>query len=91
MTLYYLGTGNFGLWDQRQAIIWVKENIDRFGGDPNKITIFGVSAGAACTSAQVMSQQNKGLFQRAIQQVFYVQKGHKVLLQGYYTAQTRVM
>ena len=64
-----LGTGNFGLWDQRQAIIWVKENIDRFGGDPNRITIFGESAGAGSVSAQVMGQHNAGLFQRAIQEV----------------------
>mgnify|MGYP001795763178 FL=1 len=66
---YPLGTGNFGLWDQRQAIIWVKENIDRFGGDPNRITIFGESAGAGSVSAQVMGQHNAGLFQRAIQEV----------------------
>ena len=47
----------------------MKENIDRFGGDPNKITIFGESAGAGSVSAQMMGQHNTGLFQRAIQQV----------------------
>lgn len=67
--LYFTGTGNYGLWDQRQAIIWVRENIDRFGGDPSRITIFGESAGAGSVSAQLMGQHNQGLFQRAIQQV----------------------
>ena len=47
----------------------MKENIDKFGGDPNKITIFGESAGAGSVSAQVMGQHNAGLFQRAIQEV----------------------
>ena len=63
------GTGNFGLWDQREAVVWVKQNIDRFGGDPNLITIFGESAGAASVSAQMMCPHNKDLFRRAIQQV----------------------
>ena len=63
------GTGNFGLWDQREAIVWVKQNIDRFGGDPDLITIFGESAGAASVSAQMMCPHNKDLFRRAIQQV----------------------
>jgi len=64
-----LGTGNFGLWDQRAAIMWVKENIDKFGGDPGRITIFGESAGAGSVSAQMMGRHNSGLFQRAIQEV----------------------
>ncbi|KAF6038746.1 hypothetical protein EB796_002947 [Bugula neritina] len=62
------GTGNFGLWDQRAAIMWVKQNIDKFGGDPELITIFGESAGAGSVSAQMMSRHNGGLFQRAIQE-----------------------
>ncbi|KAF6017686.1 CES5A [Bugula neritina] len=62
------GTGNFGLWDQRAAIMWVKQNIDKFGGDPGLITIFGESAGGGSVSAQMMSHHNGGLFQRAIQE-----------------------
>ena len=65
-----LGTGNFAMWDQRTALLWVKENIAQFGGDPDLVTIFGESAGAGSVSAQAMGQHNDGLFKRAIQQVF---------------------
>lgn len=58
--------GNYGLWDQHLAIKWVKENIGVFGGDADKITIFGESAGGASVSYQVFSLKNKDMFQRAI-------------------------
>ena len=63
------GKGNVGLWDQREEIMWVKENIDRCGGEHKRITIFGESAGGGSVSAKVMGKHNRGLFQRAIQQV----------------------
>jgi len=49
--------------------MWVKENIDKFGGDSELITIFGESAGAGCVSAQMMSPHNTGLFRRGIPEV----------------------
>ncbi|CAH1109552.1 unnamed protein product, partial [Psylliodes chrysocephalus] len=61
-------TGNFGLKDQLLAMEWVKDNIRYFGGDPQKVTIFGQSAGAASVSFHLMSKKSKGLFRAAIAQ-----------------------
>lgn len=59
--------GNYGLWDQRLAIQWVKDNIADYGGNPNKITLFGESAGAFAITDHMISPQNDvTLFQRAI-------------------------
>lgn len=58
--------GNAGMKDQVAAIKWVKKNIKNFGGDPDNITIFGESAGAASVSFHLMSPLTKGLFKRAI-------------------------
>ena len=44
---------NFGFQDQRKAIMWVRENIHHFGGDPERITIYGQSAGAVSTTAHM--------------------------------------
>uniref|UniRef100_A0A8C6S9S3 Carboxylic ester hydrolase n=1 Tax=Neogobius melanostomus TaxID=47308 RepID=A0A8C6S9S3_9GOBI len=60
--------GNYGLWDQHAAISWVKRNIEKFGGNPDNMTIFGQSAGAASVSYQMLSPHSKGLFRRAITQ-----------------------
>lgn len=59
---------NFGLLDQQAGVKWVIRNIAAFGGDPEKITIAGQSAGAGSVMAQVTNPANKGLFQRAIVQ-----------------------
>ncbi|MCQ2511915.1 MAG: carboxylesterase family protein [Lachnospiraceae bacterium] len=57
---------NFGHLDQRQGVIWAKNNIAAFGGDPENITIGGQSAGGGSVCAQLVSPLNEGLFQKAI-------------------------
>ena len=57
---------NFGLLDQLAGIKWVGRNIEKFGGNPKNITIFGQSAGGGSTTAHVCSEMSAGCFQRAI-------------------------
>jgi para-nitrobenzyl esterase len=61
-------SGNYGLMDQIAAIEWVRRNIRSFGGDPSKITVFGVSSGSLDVCNLMASPQAAGLFQRAILQ-----------------------
>uniref|UniRef100_A0A182QUV2 Carboxylic ester hydrolase n=1 Tax=Anopheles farauti TaxID=69004 RepID=A0A182QUV2_9DIPT len=58
--------GNGGLKDQNLAIRWVRDNISRFGGDPDNITLFGESAGGCSVHYHMVSERSRGLFQRAI-------------------------
>lgn len=58
--------GNAGLKDQVLALKWVKKNIIKFGGDPDRITIAGYSAGAQSVAALVVSPMSRGTFNGAI-------------------------
>jgi len=59
-------SGNYGTLDLIAALKWVQKNIAAFGGDPDRVTIFGESGGGVKTTAMMASPLAKGLFQRAI-------------------------
>src|SRR5690606_17705018 len=59
-------SGAYGLQDQIAALQWVKSNIQRFGGDAERVTIFGFSAGRMSSSSRDASRAARGLFQLAI-------------------------
>ncbi|GMR61144.1 hypothetical protein PMAYCL1PPCAC_31339, partial [Pristionchus mayeri] len=58
--------GNFGLWDQIEALKWIQENIGQFGGDKDNVTIFGQSSGGASVDLLSLSPHAKGLIHRVI-------------------------
>ncbi len=58
--------GNMGLLDQICALRWVHDNIEAFGGDPGRVTLYGVSAGGKSVGALMLSEQSKPLFSQAI-------------------------
>ncbi len=64
----YATSGANGLLDQITALRWVKDNIERFGGDPDKVTIAGESAGGFAVSTLLASPEADGLFRGAIPQ-----------------------
>src|SRR5262249_47520112 len=59
---------NVGLLDQIAALSWVREHAERFGGDPDNVTVFGESAGAMSIGALLGAPAARGLFRRAILQ-----------------------
>jgi para-nitrobenzyl esterase len=61
-------SGNYGVLDMIAALNWVRNNIASFGGDPNRITIFGESAGGRDVYALLAAPEAKGLFHGAIVQ-----------------------
>ncbi|KAF9354167.1 hypothetical protein BGX34_011179 [Mortierella sp. NVP85] len=60
--------GNWGLLDQKMALEWVRDHITAFGGNPEEITAFGESSGAASIGYHLSIPAHHGLFQRAIMQ-----------------------
>lgn len=59
-------SGDYGLQDQQAALRWVHQNIARFGGNPDNVTIYGESAGASSVCDAIASPTAKGLFERAM-------------------------
>ena len=64
----FAGSGNAGILDQIAALEWVQECIAAFGGDPDRVTIFGESAGAASVGTLLGTPSARGLFRGAIPQ-----------------------
>jgi carboxylesterase type B len=82
--------GNFGLADQITALDWVRENIRDFGGDPERITIFGQSAGAASVRALMGSPKAIGKFAAAIPQSNLAGSNYATTYSQYYNLSTEI-
>ncbi|CAG9864100.1 unnamed protein product [Phyllotreta striolata] len=61
-------SGNNGLKDQTMALRWIKENIKYFGGNPDSVTLTGMSAGSASVHLHYFSPLSRGLFHRGLSQ-----------------------
>ncbi|HTR35859.1 MAG TPA: carboxylesterase family protein [Bryobacteraceae bacterium] len=63
---HFTHSGNVGMLDAIAALEWVRDNIERFGGDPDRVMIFGESGGGQKVSMLLGSPPAKGLFHRAV-------------------------
>ncbi|KAJ5740457.1 hypothetical protein N7493_000329 [Penicillium malachiteum] len=77
--------GNYGIADQITALEWVRQNIQDFGGDPDRVTIFGQSAGAGSVRALLASPKTRGLFAGAIMESNLGGLGYGTTYSKYYT------
>jgi carboxylesterase type B len=77
--------GNYGLADQTTALEWVRQNIKDFGGDPDRVTIFGQSAGAGSVRALLASSKARGYFASAIMLSNLGGLGYGTTYSKYYT------
>lgn len=64
----FANTGNVGMLDIVQALRWVRDNIENFGGDPNRVMIFGESGGGRKVGTLLAMPDAKGLFHAAVNQ-----------------------
>ncbi|KAI3387609.1 hypothetical protein SNEBB_000174 [Seison nebaliae] len=60
------GPGNYGLWDQRMVLEFVRDNIDRFNGDSSRVTLMGHDAGAVSVGLHTLSTESFQLFDKGI-------------------------